>query len=173
MFLCSYSCDEGTTWHEVSFYPTQLFTVAMFTERGEKSQHVTIFAYKNFNPFEWLVIDIDFETLNLPNCSQADYYNWSPTDEVSTCSSTLYSIHVHVQCMCVDHIVNKHSPLSETQPTVYSWGELCLWASASKQLLLHWLKLQATNITNTLCLHSGRFWMVLIYNLTDISKFII
>lgn len=57
----------------------------MYTERGEASHHATIFAY--YSPatlatFEWLVIDLNFTTLNLSQCANEDYYLWKPTDEV-------------------------------------------------------------------------------------------
>ena len=55
----------------------------MLTERGEKAQHATVFGYHPYTyPFEWLVIDLDFATLNLSECSASDYYAWQPTDEV-------------------------------------------------------------------------------------------
>ena len=58
----------------------------MLTEFGEKAQHATIFGYIGFSPFEWLIIDLDFETLQLDQCNTSlDYYQWSPTDEVWSC----------------------------------------------------------------------------------------
>ena len=57
----------------------------MFTERGEASQHATIFAYHpqaTFSTFQWLVIDLNFTTLELEQCNHDDYYLWKPTDEV-------------------------------------------------------------------------------------------
>lgn len=60
----------------------------MYTEYGEESQHVTIFGYYptvSYSTFEWLVIDLDFTTLNLSQCNASDYYQWDPTDEVCCC----------------------------------------------------------------------------------------
>ena len=57
----------------------------MLTERGEKAQRATVFGYHqgvSLGTFEWLVIDLDFTTLNLSECGPSDYYQWSPTDEV-------------------------------------------------------------------------------------------
>ena len=84
---CRISCDEGYNWLNYTFtnYTSKVRVVAMFTERGEASQHATIFAYNpgvNAQTFEWLVIDLDFTTLNLSQCSPDDYYLWKPTDEV-------------------------------------------------------------------------------------------
>lgn len=85
-FLSSYSCDEGATWNQLTFSDERIYVVRMLTERGEKAQHATIFGYTGYpDPFEWLIIDLDFETLQLEQCNDTDYYQWSPTDEVSTC----------------------------------------------------------------------------------------
>ena len=81
------SCDEGYTWLNYSFTaPTKkIRVVALFTEYGEESQYATIFGYYYpFKPstFEWLIVDLNFTTLNLSQCTKDDYYIWKPTDEV-------------------------------------------------------------------------------------------
>ena len=68
----------------MKFSDERIYVVRMLTERGEKAQHATIFGFTGY-PFEWLVIDLDFETLELDQCNDTDYYLWRPTDEASTC----------------------------------------------------------------------------------------
>ena len=83
------SCDEGHTWASYEFNSGHsIYVVAMYTEYGEESQHVTIFGYYpgvSYSTFEWLVIDLDFTTFNLSQCNASDYYQWDPTDEVCCC----------------------------------------------------------------------------------------
>ena len=85
--MSSYSCDEGATWNQFVFSKQPIWVVRMLTEFGEKAQHATIFGYMGYpDPFEWLIIDLDFETLQLDQCNDTeDYYQWSPTDEVRMC----------------------------------------------------------------------------------------
>ena len=91
------SCDEGYHWENYTFTNNseKINVVRMLTEYGEAAQHVTIFGYYpgvSFATFEWLVIDLDFTTLNLSQCQQSDYYLWKPTDEVCMCLSVYLSV---------------------------------------------------------------------------------
>lgn len=92
----------------------------MYTEYGEESQHVTVFGYYpgvSYSTFEWLVIDLDFTTLNLRQCNASDYYQWDPTDEVCCC-------HIHPFIVLCVHFIERWS-------TVYFRRIYCLRASIS------------------------------------------
>ena len=99
MHTCTYnrsSCDEGYHWENYTFTNNseKINVVRMLTEYGEAAQHATIFGYypgATSATFEWLVIDLDFTTLNLSQCQQNDYYLWKPTDEVCICLSVCLS----------------------------------------------------------------------------------
>ena len=108
MHTCTYnrsSCDEGYHWENYTFTNNseKINVVRMLTEYGEAAQHATIFGYypgATSATFEWLVIDLDFTTLNLSHCQQSDYYLWKPTDEVCVmCLCVCVCVCVHM-CVC-------------------------------------------------------------------------
>ena len=83
----------------------------MLTEYGEAAQHATIFGYYpgvSLATFEWLVIDLDFTTLNLSQCQQNDYYLWKPTDEVCICLSVCVLV---CSCVCLSVCLHVSVPV--------------------------------------------------------------
>ena len=76
-----YSTNEGINWEKIYFYPEPLKVFGHLTEPGENTTVFTIFGTTGGSAsINWIIIRIDLRSVFKRNCTDADYKQWSPSD---------------------------------------------------------------------------------------------
>uniref|UniRef100_A0AAY4CL48 Sortilin-related receptor n=1 Tax=Denticeps clupeoides TaxID=299321 RepID=A0AAY4CL48_9TELE len=77
-----FSTNEGETWSEFQFSKREVFVYQLLTEPGEKSTIFTVFGSYADEKHSWLILQLNAsDVLGVP-CSEGDYKNWSPSDDL-------------------------------------------------------------------------------------------
>lgn len=82
----SYSVDEGETWQSYTFNDKMLRVYGLMTEPGENTTVFTMFG-SDSGHHQWLIIKIDLQNVFARDCTDEDFKNWFPTEDLNKTES--------------------------------------------------------------------------------------